>query len=313
VCIASLFKILQIDGHEMIKSEYYRLGEYKIIEGEDGYIWWETHSGFCSVKMGRCFVRGSILFIEPGHTSEENGFLKGEFLDQLKRLPKWEKTKYYITSFRIFKCNPDHVEKSPFVDNKFSQPTTQEDVSYRLGKFEIFEKSDGSLLWKSYSGRAAIKTGQAFVDGNILFLGRGESEKTVIIEKDFLGRLSLLPAWGKTHYFCEQYTLYSCETNATCYDLNEFLLSNKKSGSDAVVIGKRSTHMESDIKPKTVGVIFTQNSLKPFLSFCSISFFIILKVLFLFIRTVFNVLKLFFRVCALGWERVLKWGIKTIK
>ena len=151
------------------------------------------------------------------------------------------------------------------------------------------------------------------MDGNILFLGRGESEKTVIIKKDFLGRLSLLPAWGKTHYFCEQYTLYSVETNTICYDLDEFLLSNKKSGSDAVVIGKRPTQMESDIKPKTVGVIFTQNSLKTFLSFCSISFFIILKVLFLFIRTVFNVLKLFIRVCALGWERLLKWGLKTIK
>jgi hypothetical protein len=42
----------------MINSEYYRLAEYKIVESKDGSIWWETHSGFCSVKMGRCFVIG---------------------------------------------------------------------------------------------------------------------------------------------------------------------------------------------------------------------------------------------------------------
>ena len=47
----------------MIKIEYYRLAEYKISEDEDGHLWWETHSGFCSVKTGRCFVwsRSSIV------------------------------------------------------------------------------------------------------------------------------------------------------------------------------------------------------------------------------------------------------------
>jgi len=133
----------------MFKREYYRLAEYKIIAGEDDHIWWETHSGFCAVKMGRCFVNGNILFIEPGHTSEENGFLKGEFLDQRNRFPKWEKTNYYCTSFKIVKCKTDQKRKPSSANNKFSQPTTQEDVSYRLGQFEIIGKKDGNLLWKS--------------------------------------------------------------------------------------------------------------------------------------------------------------------
>ena len=32
------------------------------------------------------------------------GFLKGEFLDHLNKLPKWEKTKYYCTSYKIYEC-----------------------------------------------------------------------------------------------------------------------------------------------------------------------------------------------------------------
>ena len=65
----------------MIKNVSYILAEYKIIESEDGSVWWETHSGFCSLKMGRCFVSGSTLFIEYAHSSEEDGLLKGEYLD----------------------------------------------------------------------------------------------------------------------------------------------------------------------------------------------------------------------------------------
>jgi hypothetical protein len=113
-------------------------------------------------------VNGSILFIEPGHTSEENGFLKGEFLDQLNRLPKWGKTHYYCTSFNIVKCKTDQKRKPSSANNKFSQPTNQEDVSYRLGQFEIIEKKDGKLLWKSYSDRGTIKVGFIYFESIIL-------------------------------------------------------------------------------------------------------------------------------------------------
>ena len=295
----------------MIKIEYYRLAEYKIIEGEDGHIWWETHSGFCSVKTGRCFVNGNILFIEPGHTSEENGFLKGEFLDQLNRLPKWAKTNYYCTSFNIVKCKTDQNRKPSSRNNKFSQATTQEDVSYRLGQFEIIEKKDGKLLWKSYSGRGTIKVGKGYVDGNILFFRRGEAEKTKIIKKDFLERLFLLPTWGKTNLFCQHYTLYSCETNTICFGLDENVLSNKNE-NDTGVFKKRSPQIESNTKPKTATVTFTQNHLKTFLSFCSILVFFILKVLFWLIIIILKALKIFFEGCALGGKRLLKRALKFL-
>ena len=292
----------------MIINVSYRLAEYKIIESEDGSIWWETHSGFCSVKTGRCFISGSTLFIENAHASEENGFLKGEYLDQLNRLPKWEKTKYYCTRFHIVKCKPDQGEKSPSANNKFSQPTTQEDISYRLGQFEIVEKREAQLSWKLYSGRGTIKVGKGFVDGNILFLGGGEAEKTGIIKKDFRERLSILPAWGKTNYFCQHYTLYSCETNTTCNELDKNILSNR-SENGAVVFRKKSPRIKFNIKPITAtGTI--QNHLKTILSFCSVLVLLILKVLFWLIRIVFKAIKLFMEVCALGGKRFLKWVLK---
>jgi hypothetical protein len=296
----------------MIKSEYYRVAEFKIIEGEDGYLWWETHSGFCSVKMGRCFVSGSILFIEPGHISEDNGFLKGEFLDKLNQLPKWEKTNYYCANFIIVKCKSDQNRKSVSANNKFSQPTTQEDVSFRLGKFEIVEKRDGKLLWKSYSGREAIKLGKAFVNGNILFLGRSESEKTGIIKKGLLERLLLLPLWEKTKCFCQQYTLYSCETNAICYDLDENFKSNKIE-NDTVDFRKKSSRLESNAKSQTTAINFTQNHLKPIWSYFSILVLIILKVLFFFSITVFKTIKLFIEMCVLGWEQLKKRILAMLK
>jgi hypothetical protein len=296
----------------MIKLEYYRLAEYKISEDEDGHLWWETHSGFCSVKTGRCFVNGNILFIEPGHTSEENGFLKGEFLDQINRLPKWAKTNYYCTSFNIVKCKTDQNRKPSSGNNKFSQPATHEDVSYRLGQFEIIEKKDGKLLWKSYSGRADMKVGRAFMGSSILFLGRGESERTGIIKNDFRERLLQLQLWAKTNYFCKQYTFYSCETDTIWYDLDENLLSSK-SANNTVVFGKRPPEMESNFKPQTATGTFTQNYLKGLWSFCSILVLIILKMLFWFSQIIFRAIKLFIEVFALDWERLFKWVLKFIK
>jgi len=293
----------------MIKSEYYRLAEYKIIESEDGSIWWETHSGFCSVRMGRCFVSGSILFVESAYTSEENGFLKGEYLDQLNRLPKWEKTKYYCISFHIVKCKPDQEEKSPSTDNKFSQPTTQEDISYRLRQFEIIEKREGALFWKTYSGRWTIKVGKGFVDGNILFLGRGEPEKIDIIKKAFVERLVVLPAWEKTDYFCQHYILYSCETNTICSELDKNILSNNNKNY-AVLFEKKSPQIKSNAKPQNATGTIKQNHLKTFWSFCSILVLFILKVLFWSIIILLKVLKLFIEICAQGGKRFLKWVLK---
>lgn len=290
----------------MTNCTYYRLAEYKIIKREVDYISWEAHSGFCSLKAGRGFINGDILFLGCGQTSEENGFLKGEFLDQLNRLPKWEKTKYYCTSFKISKCKAGPKTKPSSANNEFSQPKDQDDVSLRLGQFEIIEKRGGRLLWKSYIGRETMKLGKAFVHGNILFLGRAESEKTSIIRKDFLERLLLVPPWEKTHYFCQQYTLYNCGTNTTCTDFDENYLP-RNGGNGEVAFRKKFSRAEFNSKRQTATGILTPKNLKAFWSFCVKMVLVVLKMLFWISRIVFQTIKLSIEVCALGCRQLKKW------
>jgi len=296
----------------MIKSQKYKLAEYKIIENEDGYTWWEAHSGFCSVKMGCCFVQGNILFIAPEQTSEDNGFLKGDYLDELNRLPRWEKTTFYCTAFNIVSCKIGRKIKYPLANRKISQRTIQEAVSCRLRQFEIIEKKDGKIIWKSFNGLKTIKEGKAFLHGNILFLGPKKSEKTDMTKKVFFERLLLLPLWKKTNYFCRQYNLYSCSTNIICYDLDEDIPTTK-SENNTVISTNKSPKVELNIKPQTLAETFKQKHLKEIFPFCTKVVLIILKVLFWLIRIVYKAIKLFIEKCVLFSTQLKKWVWKILK
>jgi hypothetical protein len=81
----------------MIPQNKYRIDEYQISEFSDGRIWWTSHSGFAIQIGGQCYVLGNVL-LSGDRRSEENGFMKSEFLDYLKKLPLWNKTQYYWSS-----------------------------------------------------------------------------------------------------------------------------------------------------------------------------------------------------------------------
>jgi hypothetical protein len=293
----------------MIERNKYRLSEYKIIESEDGYIWWEAHSGFCSLKMGRCFIHGNILFIEPGQTADDNGFLKGDFLDQLKRLPIWIRTTYYCTNFNIVKCKAYQKIEPPLVNGNISQTATAENISFRLSQFEITVKGDNELIWKSYIGQKALNVGKAFVHSDILFLAHGVSVKTDILKKYFLEHLLLLPPWKRTKYFCRQYTLYNCNTNSQCHELDENDLSSKRI-YDTATIKNIFPREESNFKPQNEVKNIPRNHLKIIWSFCSTLVLIILKVLFLLSSGICNMLKSVFSKVRGMLEATRKWIAK---
>jgi len=264
----------------MIRNTSYRLAEYKIIENEYGALWWERHFGLCSFQMGTCSIRGNILFIEPNDT-EEPGFLKGEFLDHIRQLPKWENTKYYCTYYIIYNCRSGR--KSPLKEmgvrsgnrtaitaNGFfpgaalkkrydgEQLDTIEDIPYKLDRYEIMEKHNGQVWWRTHCGRSDTKGGRCFIEGNILFFGPGKSEKTDILKKDFMERLIRLPAWEKTRYYCPSHTIYHCKTEKISREIGvDEELSEKTNGNNAIV-NKEVFDGGSTAKPISLAEVITK-------------------------------------------------------
>ena len=95
----------------MAEDTSYGLGRFEIIEKKNGEIWWETHAGCGRLRAGKCFIVGEILFIGP-YKTEKPGFLKGEFIEHLNKLSKWEKTKHYCSSYSIYNCKTGRMSRN---------------------------------------------------------------------------------------------------------------------------------------------------------------------------------------------------------
>jgi len=217
-----------------MKPTFYSLGEYKIIERDNGALWWEAHAGLSAFIGGKCFIRGEILFIGLAE-SEEPGFLANEFLNQLERFPKWGKTKHYCLNYTIYECRSGRklteeeiaawsrsqtqlTEETDFSETPFRKGNQEqgsgstEDVSYRLGRYEIIQKPSGQVWWKAPSGHTCLREGKSNIVGDILFIGAGETGESGNLRSEFLERLDQLPEWRTTQYYSPSYALYDCET-----------------------------------------------------------------------------------------------------
>jgi len=213
-----------------MKDNFYKLGEYKIIESDTGELSWEAHFGLGMFQEGRCFRKGAILFIGPAE-SHHNGFLKLEFIDHLKVFPEWPKTKYYCGNLEVFHCktgkkvsreemrlwmfNQDSEEEtiafsgSPGDD---SNVISGEDVNFRLKRYEINKKANGQVVWKTYAGLSTLRTGACIILENILFIGPWQDEQTDLIRRQFIANLKQQPEWNQTKYYCPTFSLRECKT-----------------------------------------------------------------------------------------------------
>jgi len=280
----------------------YRLAEYKIIEKKHGELWWETHIGLGSLKSGKCFINGDILFLKPSD-SKEPGFLKGEFLDHLNRLAKWEKTKYFCASYKIYKCKsgdtksimgggdsllPDRAvargNRSVQKETAKTRPKSVKadsttHLSYKLQRYAIEEKNNGQLFWKSYSGLGRFKKGRCHIKGRILFLDPGETQLSGLKRREFIQQLMRLPDWERTEYFCRPDAVYYSETGALCRRFGEDKDLNK-AGTKSAPVGNRTFRTGIHRKPVMLSKDGTQEKLKAFFRFCGLLLILILKLLF---------------------------------
>jgi hypothetical protein len=299
----------------MMQNTAYRLTEYKIIENEHGDLWWETHIGLGSLKSGKCFINGDILFLKSSD-SIGPGFLKGEFLDHLNKLPKWEKTKYYCASYKIYECksgsrkplfegmdsrlqNKAILRKNGSTQKEVAKSArksvevnTIDHISYKLRRYEIIEKNDGQLLWKSRSGLGNLKKGRCHIKGSILLLEPGETEPSSLMKREFMKQLFRLPDWERTKYFCPSYAIYYSNTGAICRRLGEDKDLNR-AGLKNVFVNHKSYGAGINIKPIILNKITTKNKLKTFFNFCNILAMLILRLLFGCFQMIYKAIRVF--------------------
>jgi hypothetical protein len=70
----------------------FRLDRYKINVGENSIISWQTIGELNRTIGGRCFTESGILFIGPKENEFDEAQSRKIFLNELKLLPKWDKT-----------------------------------------------------------------------------------------------------------------------------------------------------------------------------------------------------------------------------
>lgn len=222
-------------------KQSYRLAQYKIIESENGNLWWECYAHFATTNSGKCFVLGNILFLEPYSKISEPGYLILEYNELLNKLPQWEKTKYYCSTYTIRSCktgrtppgneissrprshtkrvtNSGTTEVSDSGVIKPNQSDEANSISYRLTQYEIIENESGELWWEAHAGLGRVRHGKCFIEDGMLFIGASSEvdlkkpSESAFLRREFLKHLNQLPKWEKTEYYCSSYRLRLCKT-----------------------------------------------------------------------------------------------------
>ena len=280
----------------------YKLAEYKITENAYGDLVWECHFGLGTLKNGKCFINGDILYLMPG-VNAGPGFLKGEFLDHLNKLRKWEKTKYYCSSYKIYECKSGKIK--PFLErrdnrlqdeailrkNELSQTEVTKnnfisvkayksgELFYKLHRYEIIKRKNGQLFWKSYSGLNSLNEGRCFINGSILFLVHGINKRTGFSKREFLGKLIQLPDWEGTKYFCKSYAIYYSDTGSICRSLGQDKVLKKKMYTKNDSVSNKTYRTGIKFEPTLFKRIVTKEKLKTFFIAFKILVILILKLL----------------------------------
>ena len=210
-------------------TKEYRLGDHKIIKSGIGELGWEAHFGLAEITEGRCFIKGSILFIGPAE-GREDGFLKSEFLSHIKKLPEWLETRFYCKGFDIRHCQTGKkVTRFEMLqwysrrrtDRKGQILSSESDTHWdlrssnkqlkpgrwRLQQYEIAVESDNQICWKSYDGLNNVSVGACIVLEDILFWESGQIKEPKMNKRQFFENLKKLPEWCQTAYYAPKLSL----------------------------------------------------------------------------------------------------------
>jgi len=217
-----------------MKATSYRLAHYNIIVNIDGSLWWESYAGFARAQSGRCFIESNVLFFEPAIDVSEPGFLIMEYNEALDKLPPWTKTSYYCTHYTLRSCHNDKIQDKEGINKGLKKWTEKVTIAsegsktgfdmdkniesgeiiasiYQLGRYKIIEAESGNLRWNTCTHLNRLKVGRGFIKGKILFVNGKIIEESEFSKREFFKRLNQFPKWGKTPYYCTNYTLKPCQ------------------------------------------------------------------------------------------------------
>jgi hypothetical protein len=203
------------DLKNMSKKLLYRLGEYRITDYENSRLTWERHSDFGAQRTGNGYLLGDILLLGPGNC-EEDGFLIGEFLDQLKKLPLWDKTSYYVHTHEAWEVATGRGLTEGFLNRILPSaqriPAGSKPGRFRLGRYQVTINAGGNVVWQTYAGRNRVVGGPGRIGSGLLVLGSQEMVEEGRTKREFLEMLAQLPQWEETRAWCHGSRLRDCRT-----------------------------------------------------------------------------------------------------
>jgi len=199
----------------MTGNTAYRLGNYRITCSENTLYWWETHLALGVQRHGRCFVHKNLLII--GHSSsDEDGCLIGEFLEELQQLPPWDMTPYYCFAHELFHVATGKSPANTALDEQLRNPVKKApDLgavpgTFRLGQYRLTVTAAGGISWQSYGAGGHLTAGPCFIESDLLCVG---GRQTVVKSRgiqEFLAKLDGLPMWDQTFFWCRDSVLRPC-------------------------------------------------------------------------------------------------------
>jgi hypothetical protein len=202
----------------MMNDRSYRLNNYRIIVYDDVLVRWEHHAPLGMARSGRCYFFGDVLIIGQ-KSSDEDGFLIGEFLDSLKKMPPWVRTRYYCFAGELLDTATgqglvdETVERFSSLASRFAH--THAEVArpgaYRLGNYRITVEADHAILWQAYGDLNRIIGGSCSVESNILIIGQREHDEQGEGKHGFFDTLDRLPQWDGTMVWCRGPVLRPCQ------------------------------------------------------------------------------------------------------
>jgi len=125
------------------KTETFRLGRYQITFASDNEFFWEKLGDGNKIVTGNCTLESGILLMGPqqGNKGEQN---KREYLQQLRRLPQWERARVWGRHDVLQPCQIQAKSKIPYSIQRPPQTPKRRPLIKKTGYDENYEFDKGA-------------------------------------------------------------------------------------------------------------------------------------------------------------------------